>query len=358
MIYLVSCAVNQQIPEKALVEFMHLDAVYDVAKTHMLAVSVAIALESAGYKDNRSSGIIGAALRKTVTYENAMNRIRQALEEKHIWFTPLKGAVLKDYYPKAVMREFGDYDILFDASREADVNAILEEQRFFKKSSGSHYHTVYCKRPFLIFEMHKALFSNLHEEKIYRYYQTVEQRLIGNGYEKKFTCEDMYLYLIAHEYKHYFSYGTGLRSMLDTYLYLHSQKPEMAYVAAEAEKLGIAAFEKKNRALSFHLFGNGELTAEDRDMLGYVLSSGTFGTRKHNVENQLREKNWSKLHYALDRFVVPFTTKNSKYASFAAKYPFFYQHRILLPVLPFVRVWDAMKKGTLKSELKAIKNAK
>lgn len=358
LIYLVSCAVNNKIPDMALVEAMNLNAVYDVAAKHMLAVSVAMALESAGYKDDRSQKTVAMALRRTIIFENALKSVRKALEENNIWFMPLKGAVLKDLYPTFGMREFADYDILFDASREDDVHAIMSELGYFTEHSGAYYHNVYCKRPFLVFEMHTALFSDLHYKNIQKYYQNIEQRLIGDGLEKRFNREDMYLYLIAHEYKHYFYSGTGLRSMVDTYLYLNSQKMDMDYVAAEAEKLGIADFEKQNRSLSLHLFGEGELTPDEQEMLEYIISSGAFGTRGNHVENKLRRKHWSKLQYAVDRFFVPISKKNKKYNSFAAKYPLFYKHRILLPVLPFYRVYHAIKIGSLHAEVHAIRKAK
>lgn len=206
--------------------------------------------------------------------------------------------------------------------------------------------------------MHTALFSNLHDERLFAYYQNIRSRLSGDGCEKAFTREDMYLYLIAREYKHYTYSGIGLRSLLDTYVFLKSQNPDMDYVTAEAEKLGIVDFEKQNRSLSLHLFGEGELTAADLDMLDYMLSSGAFGTRENHVENSLRQKKWSKLQYMLDRFCVPMSKKNIKYDSFSAKYPFFYRHRILLPVLPFYRVYEAFRSGALKAEFKAIRKAR
>lgn len=143
MIYLVSCAVNQQIPDGTRVKSMQYDAVYDLAEKHMLSACVAFALESAGCKDERSSRIIGTALRKTMLYGNVMNSLKKAFEEADIWFMPLKGAVLKDVYPKPGMREFGDYDILFDASREAEAASVMEALGFVSKPSGSHYHKVY-----------------------------------------------------------------------------------------------------------------------------------------------------------------------------------------------------------------------
>jgi hypothetical protein len=55
---------------------------------------------------------------------------------------------------------------------------------------------------------------------------------------------------------------------------------------------------------------------------------------------------------------VPFSKKNTSYAAYAGQYPFFYKHKILLPLLPFYRTIRAMKAGRFQSEAKAIKNAK
>lgn len=36
------------------------------------------------------------------------------LEEKHIWYMPLKGVILKEFYPEYGLRQMCDNDILFD----------------------------------------------------------------------------------------------------------------------------------------------------------------------------------------------------------------------------------------------------
>ena len=181
---------------------------------------------------------------------------------------------------------------------------------------------------------------------------------MGDGYEKHFSPEDFYLYVTAHEYKHYTGGGTGLRSVLDTYVYLQKKKLDMDYVTAEAEELGMAEFEASNRSLAQHLFSGGELSQADKEMLEYILSSGVYGTMAHRVENKIRENGGGKIRYALNRFFVPISKRNKNYAVMAGYYPFFYNHKILLPILPFYRTFRAMKSGKFKAEARAIKNAK
>ena len=126
VIYLISCAIKNTIPDHSRVEKIDLDEVYAVAAHHMLKAAVALALDSAGIKDERSRDVISRSQRKTVLFANTWEKIKQKLEAANIWYMPLKGAILKDFYPKFGMREFSDYDILFDASREEEMKNIME----------------------------------------------------------------------------------------------------------------------------------------------------------------------------------------------------------------------------------------
>ena len=358
VIYLAACAVNKQIPDAARVAEMDLQAVYALAERHKISAIIAFALESAGQKDQRSSAIIVSAQKKAVVFHHELMKVSKELEKAGIWYMPLKGAVLQYLYPVYGMREMGDHDILIDAERAQEVKAIMEGLGYNIAYFGIGNHDVYDKERGPRFEMHTALFGPGHDEKLYEYYKDVEKRLLGDGYEKHLGPEDFYIYLTAHEYKHYTHRGTGLRSLLDTYVYLQKTPLNMAYVTAEAEKLGMADFEAKNRALARRLFSGGELTQDERDMLDYILSSGVYGTMDHYVQNKIAKRGYGKIGYMLDRVFVPVSKKNKDYDSYANRYPFFYQHKILLPFLPFYRIFQAMKNGRFTIVAKAIKNAK
>ena len=155
----------------------------------------------------------------------------------------------------------------------------------------------------------------------------------------------------------YIGAGTGLRSLVDTYVYLQKTALDMDYVAAEAGKLGMAEFEAQSRSLAQRLFSGGELTEAEREMLGYIMSSGVYGTIGHRVENKMAKSEYGKIGYALHRFLVPVSRKNRDYAAYARVYPFFYKYRIFLPLLPFYRTFRAMKAGRFNAEAQAIKNA-
>lgn len=354
VIYLVSCAVNGTAADKARVDAMDLDQVFAFSYRHMLSALVSSALLRAGCRDRRAPENEARAARREAVFADALEKVKKSLREKDIWFMPLKGAVLKHYYPGFGLREYADCDILFDASHAAKVRALMEEQGYTTEHFGAGPHDVYHKAPFLNFEMHRSLFSPGFGNGIYEYFADLENRLCGEGPEKHFTPGDFYLYILAHEYKHYSKGGTGLRSLVDTYMFLKAEDPDRAYVEAAAAKLGLAEFEKKNRSLALHLFAGEELTAEDQEMLAYVLGSGVYGNISNRVKNSMRDHHWNRLQYMLDRFSVPVRETDPAYTAYAAQYPLFYRHKLLLPVLPLYRTLRSAKDGRFLKELKAI----
>lgn len=144
---------------------------------------------------------------------------------------------------------------------------------------------------------------------------------------------------------------------MDTYVYTKNVPLDFSYISGEMKKLGLAEFEQSNRQLSKKLFEGGNLTEEEREQLDYILSSGTYVTMHHRVDNTLKKNNWSKLDYMTSRFFVPIRKSDKSYDAFANQYPLFYKHKILLPILPFYRTIRAMKAGRFKSEANALKNA-
>ena len=357
--YLAGCAVNGIIPDHARVSAMNLEALYNAANRHLLTAITAMALESAGVHDKAFIGAKGKAVRKVTLFDMERVTVLRELEKAGIWYMPLKGCVLKAYYPRNGMRQMADNDILYDVSRSTDVRAIMERLGFttvlYVQNNYSHDH--YDKEPVCNFEMHRALFAPASGDKLCDYYMNVRDRLVkgeNNAYGYHFTDEDFYVYMIAHEYKHYSGSGTGLRSILDTYVFLKRFEESLnwPYVAGELEKLGIANFERQNRSLALHLFGSEVLTPEDEAMLQYVIGSGTYGTHRNRIDNQIKKLGGGakgKLKYLARRIFLPMESVESSY-------PFFYRYKALLPALCLWRIGKALtiRRRRVWSELRAL----
>lgn len=357
IVYLCACAVNGETPSVVRVSEMDPDRLYVVAERYLLTGIVARALESSGVKNERFTQAFGKAIRKVAAFDMERGVVLDALEKAGIWYMPLKGAVLKDLYPMIGMRQMADIDILFDASRADELRSIMEGLGFETDYKyGRFAHDSYFKPPIFNFEMHRMLFgANI--PNLSAYYENVKDRLLkveGRKYAFRFSDDAFYVYLIAHEYKHYSGGGTGLRSLLDTYVYLTRKGSGLnwSYIHDEIATLGLSDFEGRNRSLALHLFGGEELSNEDQSMLEYFLSSGTYGTIDNRVKNSIAKYGGGlkgKIRYLCGRLFLPM--KTIRYA-----FPVFAKYPVLLPFLPFYRLFRGLKGGKkrLNTELKSI----
>ena len=292
VIYLCSCIVNDKTPDKKRIDLIDMEHLYKAADKHNLCSIVGYALESAGVFDHTFIQVKAKAIRKVTVMEIDKEILFERFEQEGIWYMPLKGTIIKDLYPSVGMRQMSDYDILFDSKYQEKVRDIFYEMGYYSEHFGHGKHDVYYKQPVSNFEMHTALFGLSSPKELYEYYSSIMHRLIKdneNQYGYHFCSNDLYIYIIAHEYHHYCTGGTGLRSLLDTYVILQKLGDEIDsdYVQTQTDKLRITDFEQKNKQLALDLFSGKELTEEERDMLEYIIFSGTYGNIQNIVTNNV-----------------------------------------------------------------------
>ena len=365
LIYLIRCVLNDKVPAQEKLDKMNLSQLFEVAQRHTLTAICAYALESAGIYDKAFTEAKNKAIRKNIILDAERENVFAEFEKAGIWYMPLKGSVLKDYYPKIGMRQMADNDVLFDSSESYTVKSIMLDLGFEVEDFGESNHDIYHKPPVCNFEMHTALFlSKYSGETICDYYSNVKHKLIKDdackfGYH--FTNEDFYIFMIAHEYKHFTLSGTGLRNLVDRYVFLSkfSDRLDLSYIENELSKMGIAEYEMDARKLSFKLFNGVILSDNEKELLDFYIFSDTYGTFEKSIQNRLKKNGGGLIaivKYISDRFFVPISSKNQFYKAYVAEYPLFYKHKILLPVLPFYRLGRGLIKHRkrLITELKTL----
>lgn len=346
MIYLVACGVNRIKPDMKYISDIDMEVLFRLSTYHLVEVLAGTSLKEAGTAlPEQWTQKLSKSMRKNILFDNERKKIFDFMEQSGIWYLPLKGTVLKDYYPSVGMRQMSDNDILFDGTFSDRVRTYMESQGYVSESHGKGAHDVYMKNPVYNFELHRTLFEESGQPIMSRYYADVKERLIlndGSSYGYHFSDEDFYIYTVAHAYKHYSGSGTGIRSLLDFYVYLSAKEQSMdfEYIDRECEKIGLFEFEKQSRALCKKVFGKQALTsyeqftdslsAKEQEMLGYYLSSGVYGTTERGIKNRIsgfREKSGStsKFRYLVNRLFPDM----EMYKSY---YPFFYRHKLLLPI--------------------------
>lgn len=357
LVYLASCAVNNKIPEKARCDEMDMSAVLELARVHLLAAAAAYALEKTVALTEEFREEKYKAVRRLSLFNVERAKVLSELEKQDIWYLPLKGIVIKDYYPKSAMREMGDNDILFDSSKAEEVKNIMEGLGYTCKGYGTSHHDIYFKQPYIKFEMHRTLTD---KPKFRVYFNNIKDKLIKDSDNKSgyhMTDEDFYIYLIWHLYNHYTLSGTGLRSVLDVYVFNNRfrEKLDSEYLETEFNKLGLNDFESKIRDFANRLFTGQELSEAELSELRFLVESGADGTKgflwMYRLNNDDSGK--AKTKYALSRLFP--SGKSLK-----EHHPFVYRHRA---VYPFWVIYRPIK-GVVKhrkmmfNEIKRLKNFK
>lgn len=363
MIYLASCAMHGEIPDKRKIESVDIEKLFDICKFHSIAGLVAYALESAGIKDEKFEKEKSLVIRNTILLDSERKKIFEFFEKEKIWYMPLKGVYLKELYPKIGMRQMCDNDILIDMSKIGVVDEFMKNRGYTMDKSEESHDWAYQKPVCYNYEMHKTLVGDYHNKVWYDYYLNVKDRLVkdeGNDYGFHFTNEDFYIYMRLHEYKHFSVSGIGIRSLIDVYVFLNRYEKELdwKYIEAECRKLGIADFEQQTRKLAGLVFSSYDLSfldSKNKELLEYYLSSGTYGTVENLTKNKLNDlksddKKFLRLRYVFRRFFPPMEI-------YRVWFPFFYKHKILLPVGWLYRLIRApfYTRKKIKSEIKELK---
>lgn len=361
LIYLLSCAVNGITPDTAKVQAMDLERLYRLAKFHTVRGAVCIALKRAGVQDKQFDQAYKKAVRKNIYLDMERTAILSDFEKQGIGYMPLKGSVLKDLYPENGMREMADNDVLYDSTKQGEVKTIMLSRGYSVESVGKSHHDVYMKPPVLNYELHTKLFGATSD--FYAYYENPKRLMIpdeGSKYGFHFSNEDFYVYMLAHEYKHFSGGGTGLRSLLDCYVFLQHKGDTLnwEYIHEQTKQLDIAGFEREQRELAENVFSSvkfPELTEREQELLDYYLTSCTYGTKTRSAENTVK-KHYAKSH-SKSKFsfiwarLFPDTEFMKQY------YSFFYQHKLLLPV-GYVWRWCkgiATNRKKLQAEMRALR---
>lgn len=350
MLHLIRCALHDVAPDAGRVAGMDFEKLFAYSRWHTLDAITYMALskleelpQSDVMKEWRERRF--KATRKNVVLDAERKNLLTYMDEKNIWYMPLKGAVLKDLYTKHDMRQMADNDILFDATCQKEIRDYFVSHGYEVISYAKGNHDVYEKPPVYNFEMHTALFGAGHNEMWAKYYENVKERLVKNetGAGYHFTDEDFYVYFVAHAFKHFDGCGTGIRSFVDCYVYRSVKELDDSYIEKELEKLNLSEFEKTFCSASEKVFGKGlsveELTEEEYKMLSESMYSGTYGTTKAMVSKKLRKlqggkepiADKTKLRYYLRRLFPDMEFYKSYY-------PVVYKVKILIPFFIIYRM--------------------
>lgn len=269
-------------------------------------------------------------------YQNyELEQICKTLEKAEIPFVPLKGSVIRKYYPEPWMRTSCDIDILV---REEDlsvaVNSLQTELSYQYERKGSHDVSLTSVSGVNL-ELHYFLGGDSEpwNQVLKRSWMYSSPK---TNYNYALTQEMFYFYHVAHMAGHFKIGGCGVRPFLDLYLIrskVSLNNPEITNLLLEG---GLAAFNKAACWLSDFWFANGEISPTAHDLEHFVLYAGMYGDIKNRVAIS-KVKKGSCFKAVCARICIP-------HSELKHQYPILQKYRVLLPFCQIRRWFNLLSK--------------
>lgn len=220
---------------------------------------------------------------KDNTQFQELEKILKEFNREKIESVVLKGFNIKLFYPKRDMRTMGDIDILVPKSKKKSIEELMEKLGYSKGKYASERETAYKKKPLMNVEIHTSLFDE--DSKYYEYFSKLSNlervELIGE-YRYKFSEEDSFIYNFVHLVAHFSYRGTGIRSIIDQWLYTKkSEALDWNYINIQLKNLGLYDFYRNIISLGEFWFGNGESNERIERLGKYIMDAGLYGTMEN-----------------------------------------------------------------------------
>ena len=266
---------------------------------------------------------------RSLAQVSCLKELEEQFEREKIYYQVLKGSILKELYPTPELREMSDIDVMIYDENLNRAKKVVEDMGFSLYQSIKH-HDIYIKPPFLVIELHYALYDKNVDKNQYEYFKN-EMHLkekAGRDYALQFHTEDFYVYLISHMAKHFYETGCGIRNVLDVYYYrkLYEAVWDEERITEELTKCGLEQFEQRIHTLSLVWLGGQKPDAFSKALFEYMVDCGIYGKGENGVWGQFalhnQNKNMDYQSYAKRWYYFPPMYYMENYYPWLKKYPY------------------------------------
>lgn len=283
---------------------------------------------------------------ESIDYE--LKELRRVFNEAQIPFIPLKGSVIRKYYPEPWMRTSCDIDILVHKDDLERAIEVLVQKKGYQTDGKKNFHDV---------SMYSS--SGIHLELHFNIKETVDkidivlenaweyaEKKYDSEFEYEFLNEFLLFHLYAHASYHFIVGGCGARTFIDLYLLTHKIDYDRVKLKALLEKAKIEKFADEMNNLAETWFCEREYTELSKMIEVYILQGGVYGTLENRIAMSHMGK--GKFGYALSRIWLPYKTLKIRYPSLE-------KHKWLLPIYEIRRWFALLFNGGVKRGANEIK---
>ncbi|MCR5635976.1 MAG: nucleotidyltransferase family protein [Clostridiales bacterium] len=302
-VHLIRCAVNNLKPEP-LPQGVTAKDVFIFAKRHLITSCIACVAQDFCNDDEVISLFqrdLQTALENEVKYSECSKKILLEFEKNAVDAMPFKGTDIRKYYPDNMPRISLDEDILVACEKKNEAETIMADLGFTKTDEGKK-DTVFEKDG-LIYELHKYALES--ENPAYAHYNSILRDCpleAGYNHIRKMPFEDVYVFSVAHFYKHFTGGGAGLRFLLDLY-FLNLQLRDglsREHIKTKLQALDLRKFNSVMSDLADKLFSHASnfcLSFDEKDLLKYIYMHGCFGSESGFVSSLIKKKSAKHLKF-------------------------------------------------------------
>lgn len=270
-----------------------------------------------------------------------LEKIGKAFEKAGIDYIPLKGSVVKYFYPMPNYRKSGDIDVLVRRNKLESARAVVENMgykfNYIYEQNNVHYR--FTEKTFCL-ELHKKLVADYNRSYgfLSRAWDYAELKS-GTCHTYEFDMNFLYVHLIAHIAKHLCSGGAGLRLFCDIWIMQSKNMIDRNKVCMYLEEANLSEIEKYIINLLNKWFLDKRVNDTVLNKLElFVFKGGSFGTVSQKINmasfgqtdsERFENKYWRKKF--LSYFFEPLTYMKQKY-------PILISHSWLLPIMWIYRL--------------------
>ena len=323
---IIKCYLNKTEPDFQFNE-AQLSEVSRLARMHDVEHLVGTVLSSRNSSVSEAlfrSQMIAVMRAEQQSYERA--RIYEQFENAKIDYIPLKGSVIREFYPEPWHRTSCDIDVLV---REHDLNRatnILVNHLGYELQKKSNRDVSLMASDNVHLELHYDFEEeNVNVSEIWEWSYSDNEACLH-----KMTAEVFIFCHLAHMAKHFKSGGCGFRGFIDLWIIEYNMPYNRDELWRMLEQKGLRRFADVAFELVDCWFGDREETPLVSRITDYILGAGAYGSTENHIAIG-RAKKKTKQSYFFSRLFL--TREQLKY-----RYPILERSRFMLPICQ-VRRW-------------------
>ena len=209
------------------------------------------------------------------------------MERDGIDCLPMKGWIMRNYYPEPLMRSMSELDVLVREMNSPDMQKWMETRGYTPEHIEQDVHDSYVKPPYMNIELHRRLID---EDQLKQQHTVWRENCLVSLWQKEYlqkekkhiyrlSDEDFLVYQLLHFYKHFTDSGAGIRPLVDLYLFLQAKRYTMdqEYIKRQLDALHISAFCKQMTKLMLQCFEAQKWDESGRIIVDYLVRTGIYG---------------------------------------------------------------------------------